>query len=392
MSSQRRFGVSLASLLVLAIGCEYGSSSSGTRYPQQQPPPPGYGQPPPGQYQGGYPPGQAPPPGYPQGQQPPGQYPPGQYPPAQYPPGQYPPAQPPPGQPPPPSTAGGAPPAPLPGVPYDPINANDINFLRGRAQAILQELVAALPANHKQKVNGIPLVVDDTPGEVNAFAACTKGGKSLMAITDGLLDIEGHLAQAKATDEIFKTNKTDEYIAFIAKNQKPKSPIVHPPPGFFPPAYQSDPRKVKRQHELLDEQVAFVLGHELAHHYLGHLPCTAGGNVTAAEVGHVLSSAIPIFNQPNELGSDWNGAQNVLSAGAKRAPAYKWTEGGGLLTMRFFAGLDQMSPVDILFGFERSHPPPQVRTPVIQQAASQWRQGGQQQSSPFPFPIPGFGF
>ena len=380
MPLSRTFGSSLVAAGLLVLGCEYSSSSSGTRYPQQQPPPPGYGAPP-GQYQG-YPPGQAPPPGgYPPGQAPPGQYPPGQYPPNQPPPAGAPPGQP-----------GGAPATPLPSVPYDPINADDVNFLRDRAQAILQELVAALPANHKQKVQGIPLVMDDTPNEVNAFAACTKGGKSLMAITDGLLDIEGHLAQAKATDEIFGTNKTDEYIQFIAKNQKPKAPIVHTGAGFIPPAHQGDPRKVKRQHELLDEQVAFVLGHELAHHYLGHLPCTAGGGVTAAEVGHVLAGAIPIFNQPNELGSDWNGAQNLLSAGAKRAPQYKWTEGGGLLTMRFFAGLDQMSPVDIVFGFERSHPPPQVRVPVIQQAASQWKSGGGQQSSPFPFPIPGFGF
>jgi hypothetical protein len=257
---------------------------------------------------------------------------------------------------------------------------------------VIQELIAALPQNFKQRVNGIPLAVDDTPGEVNAFAACTGGGKSLMAITDGLLDIEGHLAQARATDEVFGTRKTDEYIAFLAKNQKPKAPIVHTGPDFIPPAYQTDPRKVKRQHELLDEQIAFVLGHELAHHYLGHLPCTAGGNVTASEVSIVLSSAVPLFNQPNELGADWNGTQNVLSAGAKRAPGYRWTEGGGLLTMQFFSGLDQMSPIDVVFSFERSHPPPQIRIPTIQQSASQWRSGGGHSSSPMPFPIPGFGF
>jgi len=68
--------------------------------PQKQPPPPGAGQPPPGQP----PPGQ-PPPGArqpPPGQPPPGQPPPGQPPPSagQPPPGQPPPGQPPPGQPP----------------------------------------------------------------------------------------------------------------------------------------------------------------------------------------------------------------------------------------------------------------------------------------------------
>ena len=361
-SPRRTIALALVCSGLATLGCEMSSGSSQPRYPQQQPP--GYG--PGGQYQG----------------YPPGQYPPGQSPPGQYPPGQAPPGQPPPGQPP--------PGPPLPPVAYDPLNADDINFMRGRAQLVIQELINALPANYRQKVAGIPLVVDDAVGEVNAFAACTGGGKSLMAITDGLLDIENHLAQAKATDEVFGTNKTSEYIAFIAKNQKPKQPIAHIGAGFIPPAQQTDGRKVKRQHEIFDEQVAFVLGHELAHHYLGHLPCTAGGNVTSAEVSHILSSALPIFNQPNELGADWNGTQNVLSAGSKR-PAHKWSEGGGLLTMRFFEGLDQMSPIDIVFGFERSHPPPAIRVPTIQQAAGQWRSGGGHQSSPLPFPIPGFG-
>jgi hypothetical protein len=44
--------------------------------------------------------------------------------------------------------------------------------------------------------------------------------------------------------------------------------------------------------------------------------------------------------------------------------------------------------VDIVFGFERSHPPPFVRVPVIQQTAASFRSGS---TSPFPFPIPGFG-
>jgi hypothetical protein len=347
----RAFALVFACLGVTTAGCEMESGNSRPQYPQQ----PGY--------YGGYPPGQPPPPGY--GQPPPPGY-----------------GQPPqPGQPPPPGTAPGKPAQPpLPPVAYDPINSTDILFLRGRAQAVIQELIAALEPASSQKVAGIPLIVDDRVGEVNAFAACTKGGKSVMAISDGLLDIESHLARTKATDEIFGTQKTGQYIQLIAKNQKPGQPIVRPAPGFFDPGQDADGRKVKRQHEILDEQIAFVLGHELGHHYLGHLPCTAsgGGGVTAAEVSHVLSNVIPIFNQPNELGADVSGTNNVLAAGKRRAPAYHWTEGGGLLTMQFFAGLDSMSPIDIVFGFERSHPPPQIRTPVIQQTASQWRSSGGQ--------------
>jgi hypothetical protein len=124
-----------------------------------------------------------------------------------------------------------------------------------------------------------------------------------------------------------------------------------------------------------ENEVAFVLGHELGHHYLGHLPCTAKGSVSAADVGRVLSSTVPLFNQPNELASDVAGTNNVLDAGARRQ-GYKWTEGGGLLTMQIFGGLDQFSATDIVFGFERSHPPPQIRTPVIQQTAGTWRSSG----------------
>jgi Zn-dependent protease with chaperone function len=308
-----------------------------------------------------------------------------QYPPPQSgAPGQYPPGAQQPGQPPPAGQA--APPAtsqpPGTGAPaqyapvLDPINNVDVMWLRNRAQSILLELIAALDPGPKQRVTGIPLVVDDTVGEVNAFAACTENGKAAMAISDGLLDIEAHLAQAKATDELFGSRKTEEYIKLVAANQRPQQPIVRPPLGFFDATQHLDPRKVSRQHELFDEQLAFVLGHEMGHHYLGHLPCTAaGGPLNTGEIGMLLSGAIPAFNQPNEVAADLAGTNNVLNAGARRQ-GYRWTEGGALLTMQFFAGIDQFSPLDIVFGFERSHPPPLVRRPIIQQAANAWRASG----------------
>ncbi len=318
--------------------------------PAQYPPQPGYGQPGYGQPgygqpgQPGY--GQAGQPGYPQQPQP---------------------GQPQPGQP-------GQQPGPLPPVLNDPINFVDIGFLRSRAQSIIAELTTALEPSKQARVRGIPLLVDDTPGEVNAFAGCVSG-RSMMAITDGLLDIESHLAQARANDELFGTRKVDEYIAFLAQHQRPGQAIVRPAPGFFDPAQQVDGRRVARQHQVFDEQVAFVLGHELAHHYLGHLPCTAqDGPLSPGDIGRVLSGAVPLFNQPNEIAADVEGTQNVLGAGKART-GYQWTEGGGLLTMHFFGGMDRMSPVDILFSFERSHPPPQLRIPIIQQTASNYRGG-----------------
>ncbi len=305
--------------------------------------------------------GQAPPP-YPQGQYPQGQYPQGQYPQPTTP-----------GTPPPPAPV--PPVTDQPPVTQDPINQLELGFLRGRAQALLTELVAALPGAQQQRVTGIPLVVDDTVGEVNAFAACTKTGKAAMAISDGLLEVMATLAQTEATDQLFGTRLTDAYIALLAQHQRPGAPIVRPAAGFFNPAQQVDARKVTRQHQLFDEEAGFVLGHELAHHYLGHLPCTAGNTIGLGEIGALLSQAVPLFNQPNEIAADVGGVNNLLATGARRAD-YHLTEGGGLLTMRFFGGLDQLTPATILFGFERSHPPPALRTPIIQQTANTWRLTG----------------
>ncbi len=258
--------------------------------------------------------------------------------------------------------------------PNDPVNNHDIGFLRGRAQQILNDLVAALPPQQQGRVNGIPLVVDASPGEVNAFASCS-GSSPAMAISDGLLQIQSQLARFRAYDELAGSNKVGEYIGVVARNARPQQPLPEVPAGFVDPRFDLDGRKVTRQYQILDEQLAFVMGHELGHHYLGHLPCTAVSPLTLGQLSSVLANAVPAFNQPNELAADVVGINNTLTMGSRRTD-YRLTEGGALLTMQFFAGLDQLTPNDILFGFERSHPPPQLRTPIIQQAAGTWRATG----------------
>jgi hypothetical protein len=51
--------------------------------------------------------------------------------------------------------------AALPPVAYDPITAIDLNYLRGQAQTIMNELVQNLPPLQQSRVRGIPLVPDD---------------------------------------------------------------------------------------------------------------------------------------------------------------------------------------------------------------------------------------
>ena len=296
-------------------------------------------------------------------------------------------------------TAPGLPPTPQPGaggalpVFGDPINALDVTYLRQRATSVLAEVRGALPQNQQSMVSSVPLVVDDTPGEVNAFAACTKNGP-LMAITDGLLEISAQMARAKATDELFGTTKLNQYVALVSQHQQAKQPIVRPAAGFFEPAQDGDGRKVARQHDLLDEQLAFILGHELAHHYLQHTVCVGpqSNSVTPSDIGRVLSNAAPVFNQPNELASDSQGVTSLLQAGRART-GHHWNEEGAMLTLNFFVALMQMDPADrLLFAFQGSHPPPELRIPVVQQTANQWRATGGAPSAwplPFPFPFPG---
>ncbi len=363
--------------------------------------PAGYGAPYPGQPYPGQPyPGQ-PYPGQPYPGQPyPGQPYPGQPYPGQPYPGQpyAPPAGPgyPPGSPQPQPYPGNPTPAPQP-VPVapagpvfgDPLNQLDVTFMRQRAQTVISELKAALAPQQRAMVDTIPLVVDDTPGDVNAFAACTSG-KALMAITDGLLEITAQMARAKATDQFFGTNKWREYLQFLVQNQRQNLPVARPAPTFYNPVQDADGRKVQRQHQLFEEELAFVLGHELAHHYLGHTGCAGpqSAGITPEDIGRALSAAVPGLNQPNELASDVQGVTNTLNAGKAR-PAYQYTEGGALLVLEFFLALKQMTPVEaILFGFELTHPHPAFRIPVVQQTAGQWRAtSGAAPAFPFPFPF-----
>jgi hypothetical protein len=89
----------------------------------------------------------------------------------------------------------------LPPVMNDPINNMDFGWMRQRAAIMLNELVANLGPQQRAKVEGIPLVSDDEPGEVNAYAGCRQGS-AFMATTDGLLEVVAYSARARATDEV----------------------------------------------------------------------------------------------------------------------------------------------------------------------------------------------
>jgi hypothetical protein len=301
----------------------------------------------------------------------------------------------------PPGTQPGTqPPGTQPGVAALPAGAVDQNgyftvpFMRAEAEQILNELVAALNPTTRTKVQGIPFAFDDHTNEVNAFAGC-QNGSPFMAMTLPLLRAMGHIAEAKAADEVFGTHRVDGYTRQAAEAMAANAPIPDPAPGFYAAHETHDPRKLGRQRVILDEMIGFVMGHELAHHYLGHTGCAngGGGGIDPGVLFRLPSRAIPVFNQPIEAGADVNGVENVLDTGVNRPGGL--TEMGGVLTLQFFGALQQLSPGSLLTGVLRTHPQPQLRIPLVQQTAQQWRArraaggtGGTSPSGPLPFPIP----
>ena len=271
----------------------------------------------------------------------------------------------------PPPTASQAPAGPRVAADAPKIERGDVAFLRGRVREVHRALLAVLPAREQEQLRGVSLVFDDEPGDVNAFAACLRDGRALVALTDGILQVQSQLARARATDEVFGTGRFDAYLAAAGSGRR-----LVMPSGFIPTDQETDGRKRQRQAELLDEGLAFIVGHELAHHRLSHTGCIGSDAraVTLADVGRELSQEVPGFNQPNELAADAYGVQNTLAAGAS-GPG--WKEAGALLLLRFFQARSDLSLGDELrFAFERTHPPAAVRMPVVEQAAAAWRAAG----------------
>jgi hypothetical protein len=296
----------------------------------------------------------------------------------------------PPGQPPPSTTSSPPPVTAAPPPPPGSVDAGGLltlGFEQAEASDLLRALVSGLAPAKRQRVEGIPLLIDAQSGEVNAFAGCDSG-KSFMAITVPLLRIVGHIAEAKAADEIAGGQHVDAYTTLAADATTHGAPAPEPPPGFFG-AEATDPRKLTRQRVVFDEMVGFILGHELGHHYLGHTGCANGdvsGGLDPRELGRIASHVLPGFNQPNEAAADIAGTQNLLDIGVGRPGGL--TEMGAVLTLRFFGTMQQLTPASVALAILRTHPAPQLRIPLVQSTAQAWRATRSSGAPPFPFPFP----
>jgi hypothetical protein len=277
--------------------------------------------------------------------------------------------------------------APLPANAADATGVLTPAFVRQEAQAVYRELVAGLGAEDRARVAAIPLTVTEDARMVNAVAGCSGGAHHpFVAITTGLLTIEAGSATARARDAALGGNAYEQYATAVAAAARAHGPI---PALVVPPTARTVPADARvRAHTrfLLDEQLAFVLGHELSHHYRGHTGCAGGASGAAggvATIRQVLARAVPLFQQPAEAEADVAGVINLLDVGAHRAGG-AWTEEGAQITLDMFGRLDALGVDTAVMVFLEHHPPPQVRRPIVDWTASEWRAGRRPTSYPSP--------
>ena len=264
------------------------------------------------------------------------------------------------------------------------IERSDVKHLEERARAIHAKLLKVLPSADRSNMSAVPFIFDTRPGMVNAFAACTRKGQAVISISHGIMQVQAQLARVQAVDEVFKTHKFKSYLNLatgkstvgvgdVLLGRSRGRPQLVPPKGFISSERDRNSDKRRRQAQLLDEGLAFVIAHELAHHRLSHTGCVGKDRrkLTTSDIGRVVARKLPGFNQPNELASDVYGIHNTMAAD------HDWKEAGAMLLLRYFKARTKLSLKDsVRHTFERTHPHPDVRIPVVKDTAFAFRLTG----------------
>ena len=251
-------------------------------------------------------------------------------------------------------------------------------WMRSESERIFQTLRAALRPAQRDRVATVPFHVTTDPREPNAAAGCTPGARSpLVFITSGMLVLAAGAAEARAYDELAGTSHYETYAGHVVHWLRHGQAVGPVPDGLLTGPLASDPRRLARQHHLWVQQIAFILGHELAHHYRGHTGCIPGATPSRADLEAIqrgLADSIPTFEQPNEVEADVWGTANVLEAGRERSGG-AWSAEGALLNLDVFRHLSRLAGGDISMVFMSTHPPSELRGPIVQMAARQFRPG-----------------
>ncbi len=245
---------------------------------------------------------------------------------------------------------------------------------------MIAEDVAALTPDNQARVQGIPLLFDPNPYEINAYASCDAQGHPSVVGTEGLLEAMDAIAQTRATDELYGTRTYDQYtqtvIPNLAQSDKASAAL---PLGIVPLNVVADPRRWSRAHEWFDEIVAFTFGHELSHHWLGHTGCAYGPPNLLGLGAAAMSKFGSGFVQWAEAQADTEGTNTMLAAGKARFPQYRWNEEGGLALLDFFLRLETAAGPRTPLGqfavsFLNTHPSSRVRIPIVQGTTMLWHQ------------------
>lgn len=267
--------------------------------------------------------------------------------------------------------------APAPPNSTDANGAMTMAFLRTEVTSVIEEVRAHLPPDHLARVRNVPFHVVDDPLEPNAAAGCSPGSRApMIMITTPMLTIAAATAEARAYDELAHTSTYETYASSIMDMIRHGS-VRGLAPGALSGPLATDPRKLARQRHLFDEEVAFILGHEMAHHYRGHTGCTPSGSASAQEAEDLqrsLAQAAPPLEQPFEIEADMWGMTSVLEAGHERAGGH-WSDEGALLSLDTFRHLGETTADALPLVFLSTHPPSLVRAPLVEQVQRSWTPG-----------------
>lgn len=254
-----------------------------------------------------------------------------------------------------------------------------------RVHAIHGELLRTLFAEQRARVARIPLHVLSDRDVPNAAAGCSGAGAPMVVITSAMITVAAASAEARAHDELAGTDTLGAYATSLRDALRGRTHVPSLERATISTALAHDPRKLARTLQLFDAQLAFVLAHELAHHYRGHTGCAPTGEASASArdaeaLQRGLAAAAPMLEQPFEVEADVWGVANVLERGVGAGGGLEgggpWNEQGALLSLEVFRHLGPLASGRLEVAvFLTTHPPSELRAPVIVQAARMHRPG-----------------
>lgn len=262
-------------------------------------------------------------------------------------------------------------------------------WAEARTREIHRELLEGVLPAQRARVQGIPFHVVSDRVEPNAAAGCSEQRAPMLMITSAMIMVCAASAEARAYDELAGANALESYAQALLEDLRNGRAVRALDRSLLSGPNASDPRRLARAIHLYDQQVAFILGHELAHHYRGHTGCAEDGATTASareaeELQRGLANAASPLEQPFEVEADVWGVTSVLERGRTRAGGV-WNEEGALLSLEVFRHFGPLAGGGVDVGvFLSTHPPSELRAPVVSQAAAMYRPGQP------PLPIPTF--